>query len=306
MSKLGKTILIGFIVIIIGVVVMLTALGLSDWSLDGDYEAKEFVCDIPISKLAIDIGVGDLDIKYYDGEFVKVEYQDSKSLQTSILQFGFDDVKDNNLQIQNKMHFRLFNFGRWLKKAPKMTIYIPNSTQVDLQCKVNAGVANVDSGKFGNVSCILNAGTLNLEDIESKLFYVKLNAGSVKVQNLVATETTFIVNAGDFKIAKLACDETKLDLNAGKFLVNDMTCNVNTIEINSGTCKFEKIYLDKLDLNLNSGNFVMNVQGAKSEFNIDVEKHTGNCNISNQTGTNPDKMIKTEIHSGNVTVQFEN
>lgn len=305
MSKLGKCILIGFIIFVIGAIIMVTALGLSGWSLDGEYETSEFVCDRPIYDIKVEIGVGNLDVKFYDGEFIKVVYQHNKSMKSSISQFDKNDDSDNRLEIQNEMRFRIFNFGRWLKKSPNMTIYIPNGNVVDLQCNVNAGVANVESGKFGNVSVVLNAGTLNFENIESNRFYVKLNAGNVKLQNLSAVKTNVIVNAGDFKIAQMDCVELNFELNAGNFHVKDMTCDLNTIEINAGTFTIEKIKTDQVDAKLNAGNLNMTVQGIKSEFNIEVEKNSGSCNLSNQSGTNLNKKIKVKINSGNVTVQFE-
>lgn len=305
MSKLGKAILIGVITLVIGIIVMVAALGLSGWSFDGDFELYSYVCDKRVDDLSVYVGVGNVDIKFYDGEYVKVDYEHNKRMTTNITLGENSDTNVNTLEIRNEMRFSFFNFGRWFKKAPKMTVYIPNDTQVNLKCNVNAGIANVDSGKFGNVSFVLNAGTLNFENIESARFFVRLNAGTVKLQNLVATKTHFEVNAGDFKVAKIVCDELNLKLNAGKFTANDVTCSSNLIEVNAGDCKIEKISLDNINLFVNAGNFDMTVQGAKSDFNIGVEKRAGSCNISNQTGTSPNKIIKVDVSAGSVNVQFE-
>ena len=297
MSGLGKTVIAGVIIAVIGLLVLLVALGMNGWSFNNDYEIKTYDCTTDVDTLKIDYAAGVLKTEYYDGEKIKIEYPESKSYKATISE------SESVLNFETEYKFRFFHFNFW-QQMPPAVIKIPKNNILSIDLVMNAGTVDIASGQYAEIKANLNAGTLNLENIECDNFYNKLNAGNVKIQDLKTGNSTFEMNAGDIKISNLECSDSFFKVNAGNILIKNLNCNSIKSTLNAGKLTVEKALSQNVDFDINAGTITMKMVGRKEEYNIIVIKDSGSCNLQNQTVTDSSKKINLDIDSGNINIDF--
>ncbi len=318
MSKLGKSILFGVIVIVIGVVILITALAISGWKLDSDFEMKVYDCSTEISSFNLDFDMGYLKTQFYDGEKIKIEYPENRSLKTT-----FTETEDGTLKMVTKKHFKLFQFNMWFDKVPTTVVSVPRDSVLNLDLKINTGKVEVASGDYGNITIDLNAGEINFEDISCKdnicninagkvnfktlnslSNTFKLNAGSVKITDFVGNDVDTTLNAGNFDITNASCKTWKMKVNAGDIYFGNLTCQDVLFNVNAGNIKVNTWIGDILKLDVDAGTINVVVGGAKSDYSISVDKTSGSCNLQGQTGQDSNKRIEVDLDAGNIDVNF--
>lgn len=300
MSRLVKAVISGVVIATIGLIIMIAVLGINGWKLDNSLEDKMFECTTDISTININFDIGTLNTEYYDGDKIKIEYQQSKRLEVDI-----DETSvSGELHIKTNSKFKFFGINYWFYKSPVMKIKIPKNYVVDLKGNINAGIANFASGNYGVIDMNMNAGVMNFENIKCDNFKFILNAGKIKIQNIETGTAYYKVNAGDLKIAKMLCDNFDINLNAGNTLINELSSDKFTAKINAGTLNLEKMICDNIYLNVNAGNFKTKIVGVKEDYTVLVKNDSGNCNIKSQTGRGENKLIDIDIDAGSINVYF--
>lgn len=298
MSTLGKTIIAGVVIAVIGVIIMVAVLGINGWKFDDKYELKTYDCTSEINTLKLDFEVGVLKTEFYDGDKIKVEYPESKTLVTTF--------SENNgvLSMITDVKFKLFRINSLFNKLPDTIIKIPKNNVLKLDFVLNAGTADIASGNYTDINLNMNAGTVNFENVTCDKYTIDLNAGTLKVQNLNAGYADLKMNAGDIKIAKIISPEINVKVNAGNIIIKDMESDKITAKMNAGGLNIEKALIKNINYNINAGSILTNVIGNKADYNINVEKNAGSCNVSNQTGLAADKIITLDIDAGKININF--
>lgn len=212
--------------------------------------------------------VSEIAIKFNAGQLETVFY-DGNSIKVD---YSYSNrfttkfnVKGAKLSIETSS-IRWFGVNLWIRSIPKTTVYIPNDWVVDIDAVVNAGTVKLADGTYGDVKIKMNAGTVNLEDIVANKVNLEVNAGALNVTSAVCNTFSCDVSAGGVKVSKLTCDKIGIDVSAG---------SVN-----------------------------IKVDGAKSQYTVSTDVSAGNCNLSNQSGTDPNKKITVDVSAGSVTISF--
>ena len=164
----------------------------------------------------------------------------------------------------NKKHW--YNFTFLPSTLPETVVKIPKSTVLQLETTVDAGKVELAAGQYSQVSVTVNAGSLNVLGMNCTQFKCDVNAGSVSVKSLESAAFDCRVKAGSFSADRVNCPVIRVNVSAGS-----------------------------------AG---MRVQGKQEEYTISVDKSAGSCNVTNHTGTDPQKKMDIDVSAGSVNVSF--
>lgn len=205
---------IGIAVLIIGVVVFLIGLGINDWKFKVEYEMKTYLSTEENTALDLDLSAGEMNVVYYDGDVIEVEYPDS-------VQYGYTVYEKNGkLNVSPRKSFFIW-FG-W-NNIPAVTVKIPRGKVMDFSLDVSAGTVKVESGEFGKFKLALSAGTVKVEGAKCSTFDLDISAGTAKIDSLECDKITVDLSAGSASIAVKGVKSDyyiKVDKSAG-------SCNVS-------------------------------------------------------------------------------
>lgn len=148
---------------------------------------------------------------------------------------------------------------------PDTVIKLPKGINFDLDFELNAGSVNVASGEYGKVSIQVHAGKLTVNQSTSTNFDCDVSAGLLEVNGLNCTKFDCEVSAGRLDVKTLECPDITADVSAGALVIN--------------------------------------VNGAKADYDIKTDVSAGSCNVSNQTG-NGGKRLYVECSAGSADVTF--
>lgn len=235
MSKTLKgTLIAGAVLICLGLVLVLAIGFSSGWDVtDSQWEKKEYVTTkgTTISDIDLNLTAGRLNIEFYRGSVIKVEYSENKNVTTQC------EVEGQTLKIQSIIHWHVQFL--WFNKIPETTVYIPRDTQLNLKLQMDAGTVSVGEGQFNNVNIKMEAGVLSFADTNCNNFDLNMNAGTMKVSKIQCSVFKVDINAGTLNVAGLQSHDITLDLSAGtaKLGVIGKKSEYNIrAEVSAGSC----------------------------------------------------------------------
>ena len=210
MNGTVKAIIAGAVIFGVGLGFILLAVGLNGWDFPAkvDWEPKTYEYDGDIRDIYIDFSAGQLEIKKYDGDTIKVEYSHSERFTTDCKVLG------TRLQISTSS-VRWFNSFMWFNTIPKTTLYIPANQTVNMNVEVNAGQVTVSEGNYGDVFVELNAGTLDVYDMQCLDCEMVVNAGTLNVRSISCSKFSGNLSAGALNVSGLDCNNIKVTVSAG-------------------------------------------------------------------------------------------
>lgn len=212
--------------------------------------------------------INEIEIKFNAGQLETVFYEGNciKVEYSSCKRFTTTcSEKGGKLSISTSS-IRWISIGFWMSSIPKTTIYIPYGWTVDIDAVVNAGTVKLVNGNYGDVKIKMNAGAVNLGDIVANKVNLDVNAGALNVASAFCNAFSCDVSAGSVKVSKLTCDQIGVDVSAG---------SVN-----------------------------IKVDGSKSQYTVRTDVSAGSCNLSNQSGSDPNKKITVDVSAGSATITF--
>lgn len=235
MNKTIKAAVItGSILICIGLIMVLAIGFTSDWKYTGvQWESKTYESDVDetITSLDLNFSAGKLNIEYYNGATVKVEYSDSKQLTNNFT------VSNQTLKIVSTVHWHVQFL--WFNNIPETTIYIPQGMRLGLTMRMEAGTFTVDKGIFNDVNIKMNAGTISASNLECHNFKAEMNAGTMKINRMSSDVFTAKVDAGSLNVRGLLSNDINLDISAGsaKIGVDGIKSEYNIkTSVSAGSC----------------------------------------------------------------------
>ena len=283
MKKNIKVIVAGVVVAVIGLVVLLCALGMSGWKFDrvNDWQEDTFNATATVERLNIKVNWGKVVVTRGETDKVSVKYE-------------FDDryapkFEENNgkLTIETPQK-RWYEFGFWFENAPRMEITVPQDVALsDIHLTLNAGTLQFGKGDWGKrIDVELNAGALSMDDVVTEQLYV-------------------VVNAGAFSVTKAQCELFSCNVSAGAFDAKELSCTTFDCEISAGSMNVKKLDSSQLiKLEVSAGSANLGLVGAKTDYNVSVSKSAGSCNVSSQTSASAPRAITVDISAGSVNVSF--
>lgn len=147
MKRFLKFVIAGAVIFGIGIAIMVITLGVNGWNIDDDYEMMSYECSEQNSVLDLEFSAGTLDIDYYDGDTIKVEYPQNKNLTANITE------KDGMLTYETISPRKWWNWN-WLRNIPTAKILIPKGDVIDVQLDIDAGTVKIADGAYGSLSLI--------------------------------------------------------------------------------------------------------------------------------------------------------
>ncbi len=258
---------IGILVFILGVVIFVIGLSMNGWKLSVDYDMYTFDAQSDNESLDLSLSAGGMNVEFYDGEKVQVDYPDA-------YQYGYKVYEnDGTVYVKPKQTFFLW-FG-W-RNIPTVTVKIPKDNKMYLKLSVSAGTVNIADGVYKGANFNLSAG---------KIVAKGLNCDYIE-GNWADGCFTADISAGYLSVDKLQARDITVDISAGSA---DIRC------ANSG----------KVKVDVSAGSLNMWLSGAKSDYDITVDKSAGSCNVGNQNGLmSSSKKLDIDISAGSVNVYF--
>lgn len=211
MKGMGKAIIAGVVVIVLGVAVILVGLGINDWKLEDDknFEMKRYLCESEINTIKLKFEVGVLKTQFYDGDRIQVEYPETSRLKSTFSE------KDGVLIATANVSKYWINFWNFTSRIPTTVISIPKNSVVNLDLEVDAGTVTVADGQYGNIKVKLNAGTLNFGKTDCDEIICKINAGTLRADSISSPKLNCKLSAGTVNLHDIACNSIEVDVSAG-------------------------------------------------------------------------------------------
>lgn len=253
MKKSTKTsIVTGVVIVVIGVVVLLCALAMSGWNFSkvDNWEQKTFTTDADVTKLAIEVDVGEVVIHRSNASNIVVNYDYNDQYTPT-----FEENVAGVLSIETaKKNWYQFNF--WFEKAPTIEIEIPQDCSPDIVLVLNAGKVAFGDGDWGElIDVTLNAGVLLMGNVAVKTMYLDINAGAFDANKIECDLFRCSVSAGTANVKKLDSNKISLNVSAGAVELRlagaQMDYNA-TVSVSAGSCNIESnsYYVAKRYLNV--------------------------------------------------------
>ncbi|MCH5147752.1 MAG: DUF4097 family beta strand repeat protein [Clostridiales bacterium] len=209
MKSMVKAIIAGSCIIVLGVAILLVALGLNGWTFKAHFDTKEFNAEQENNKIIVENSVGSMKINYYDGEKVQIFYPQSSNYELNI-------TETNGAVRVKSPKPKWYEFSIWWTNIPETVINLPKDTQFELDLTVNAGSLRLLDGQYSKIRLTVNAGSLTVKDIDCDTFSAIVNAGSMRIDDLICSDIfTGEVNAGSLNAKYVACPRIIAGVSAG-------------------------------------------------------------------------------------------
>lgn len=284
MKKSTKSsIIAGVVIVVIGVAVLLCALGMSGWNFRGvkNWETDTVTYEKPISKLEIKVNYGQVVIKQGLVEVTTVNYEYDEKHRPEIA------VNDDGLLKIHTAEKKWHEINYWFEDAPSIEVTLPVQSDLAIvDLVLNAGTVEFGDGDWGATVCVeVNAGAVSLGDVSMRDLRLQVNAGAL--------------NAGKIQSQKVTCD-----LNAGAFSVKEITCSAFECDVSAGAAEVKKLDSSTVKLDVSAGSATLGLVGAQSDYRVSVDKSAGSCNVSSQMNASATRTLTVDISAGSVDVTF--
>ena len=210
------------------------------------------------------------------GDKVKVEYP-----ATSLLAYSVEQ-KGGCISIKCKANIKTFSLKS--KKVPDIIIEMPRGLTADCEFEVSAGTLCLESGEYGNITGEINAGCADMREITCSDMRLNLDAGALTAGSIICHRFESEVNAGKAEIAQVCASDAKLSVNAGKATVNSFDCRRTSVNVSAGAAS-------------------ITMSGKKEDYDIDITKTLGSCNIKSSQSP-VDRSLTARVSFGSLSVSF--
>lgn len=252
--------IIGVIALLIGAAVFITGLALNDWKFTTNYEMKTFNSAENDSRLELELGAGNMNVEFYDGETVAIDYPDSSTRGYTVTEAG------GTIALKPRK-FIGFIFG-W-NQIPDVTVKIPRGKIMDLRVDVSAGQATVEGGTFGAVDIGVSAGKFKAGAIACTTFDADVSAGSINVDGAKCNTLRVDCSAGSATIGGIVCNDINVDTSAGEVkltVVGAQSDYTVLVDKSAGDCNISSqqgaVAGKKIDVDVSAGKVYVNFVSA--------------------------------------------
>ena len=186
-----------------------------------------------------------------------------------------------------------------------------NFKSLDLDVSAGKFVTNNTLTVEKSADIYISAGDININNLvvgEDAL--LKVSAGDFDIDNLTVNgNAEFKVSAGDLTVKKASVTgNSTLNVSAGDMTFAELKTKKMEARVSAGDIKIDKLESDDIKFNISAGDITMKLVGSVDEFNIDIDKSAGSCNLDkaerHQKVTGSDKKIEGDISAGKATILF--
>lgn len=176
-----------------------------DLDFDSNYsrynDSRTLGINSDLDKIYIDTTSSDIDIQFYNENFVKLDI-DSKisshaNFDSLINKFT---IENNNLYISTNESF--FNHVKDLN----LTIYVPSTFKNNLSVITTSGDVNLTNGNFNNLSINSTSSDIDLSNISSNNTTISTTSGDISSHNSYLGNVTIESTSGDMDLNLINLD----------------------------------------------------------------------------------------------------
>lgn len=253
MGKVMKAFLVlGIFLLVIGLIVFIIGLGLNGWKLSTDYNRETFTASGKNDVLDLKMSAGEMNVVFYDGETVQVDYPTSSVRGYTVTERGGTIT----VEPLKKVNFSFFGWDR----IPAVTVKVPHGDAMNFKLSLSAGKATVESGNFLNFTVDISAGSVKTGEINCNNFNVDMSAGSFTSSGVRAAKADIDLSAGAASLSSVAADNISVDVSAGTVNLNVTGRKEDyyvTVKKSAGSCNISdqrgEVAGKILDIHLSAG-----------------------------------------------------
>lgn len=249
------------------------------------FDVKSYTAESLTDSVDISIAAGECEVVLYDGDAVVFEYPDGNYFGYVPRQNAGTAVLEPTKYIKHWFIDSLAMSMYGWDKIPKTVIKLPQNKAFNLTCNLAAGDLKIANATYGDVDLSVAAGNLTTSVMTCKNLKVSLSAGRID-------------------IGGVTCDNIDCAVSAGTLRVGESSCKTLTSDLSAGTVNFSKLVCDKIDADVSAGTMAIALGGKQSEYTILTDVSAGSCNLTPQSGTDPEKRINLDLSAGTLNVTF--
>ncbi len=246
-------------------------------------ETKTFEA-ININELKVDMVYGDIIVNIVEQEEISITH---KSIEENVYIITIEDNKiivTQNISEENGFVYHI-DFKRTMT-------YINNDIVINLPNK------EYEKMEIKNI-----AGTFKLNNVMVNELDLSIVTGNIEVANAEIKKADLNVTTGNLIVSNSNIEELTSKTITGNINLTNVISNIINAKSTTGNLHFTSLESSDITFNAVTGNIKGSIKGIKEEYNISINKTTGNSNIGNQKGTTA-SSISASIVTGNIKIEF--
>ncbi|MBR6256664.1 MAG: DUF4097 family beta strand repeat protein [Lachnospiraceae bacterium] len=210
------------------------------------------------SEIDADLSFGSLTIEYGDG------YSYNYSGFTTETQPEFN-VKGNKLEIRQKKNID-FNFFRDKAVDGKITLTVPESSEIDMDINLSMGSFNLNDINMGDLTLDADMGAITVKNCDMKDLNIQADMGGITFKDCSFKDGDFNANMGGITLKDCSFDTANCDADMGSIEVSG-AFDTLTGDCDMGSIKAENSNENaKYDLDCDMGSIKINGQNKGDKY----------------------------------------
>lgn len=297
MSKATVWILAGIALFLIGAIVLLTVLSVSDWDFTRfgtqQYETSTHPIGEDFENILIQTITADIQFLPAADGTCRVVCFESEYRKHNVT------VTDGTLTVTQTQDERKWYHRIGINvQTPKVTVYLPGETYETLTVRNTTGDTELPRNfRFGTVDISGTTGDIECEASVSGLLKIKISTGDIDIEHVCAGELDVSVATGDLDLSGVDClGDLRIGFSTGDAEISDISCKNLTAKGNTGDFILENtVASGKITVNGNTGDVRLQSCDAAELF---IKTNTGDIKGSLRS----DKIFVTKTGTGSVRV----
>ncbi len=310
--KIKVWLIIAICFIVVGLTFFVVGLANNNWSFrklgQKNFVTNEYNIIDDFDKISLDVATADVEFKISTDEKCKVVcYENKKEYHQTKVENG--ELKINIVNEKKWYEYLELNFC-----TPKITVYMPNLSGINLEIKVSTGKVLIPTGFTFN-SIDISGSTSDIKCFAASVNQTKIyvSTGDIVVENTSAESYDLLASTGKIKLTNVNClGELKLKVSTGHNYLTNINCNSLvstgstgdiklqntivsnkiTITRNTGDIEFYRCDAGELVLTTSTGDVEGSLLSSKvfivrtdtGEIDVPSSKTGGKCQITTDTG----------------------
>lgn len=285
--------IIGVCLILAGILTFTVIMSLNHWDFQDlstvKYETREYTFEEDIQDISIETTTSDIQILPSEESTCKVVCYEQEKLTHSVT------TENGTLTISPVDNRRWYDhIGIFNLKAPKITVYLPETVYTALMVVTSTGDVTVpEDFQFDTLSITATTGDVHCNASVSGEMEVTVSTGDIRIADLTAGNVTLTMTTGDIQSRNVSCSRFTCQSSTGDVKLDHLIASEEiTVSSNTGDVKLDKCDAAELSLSTNTGDIhgsllsgkVFTAQASTGEVDVPPSGHGGQCNISTSTG----------------------
>ena len=256
------------------------------------YETNEYTVTEDYKSISLSSNTADIVFLPSENESTSVVCYEQKNVKHSVT------VTEDTLTVTVNDTRKWYEFISFLSRAPKITVYLPQSEYATLTVKESTGDITVPQDfTFTAVDITVSTGDVRLCASASDAIKIRATTGDINVGNLSAASLDISLSTGDVTVSHVTCTgDFSIKVTTGDTELSDVTCKTLTSTGSTGDLELEHVIAEeKLVIERSTGDVELDDTDAAEIF---IKTDTGDV-----TGRLlSEKVFITKTDTGRINV----